>query len=85
MKLIPLKATKETIDVKRQGVITYETDVVTTEPGIILLDNSNGDYGVTVINQVHTGGSVKVIMRPTGPAPVKKYTVNDIVAVLAVF
>lgn len=85
MKLIPLKATKETIDVKRQGVITYETDVITDVPGIILLDNSNGDYGVTVINQVHSGGNVKVIMRPTGPAPVKKYAVGETVAVLAVF
>jgi hypothetical protein len=84
MKLIPLIATKESIDVKKGGVITYSTDT-NCEPGIILLDNQNGDYGVTVINQFHPGGNVKVIMRPAGPAPVKKYAVGDTVALLAVF
>jgi len=84
MKLIPLIATKEAIDVKKGGVITYSTDV-TCEPGIIILDNPSGDYGVTIINQFHSGGNVKVIMRPAGPAPVKKYAVGEQVALLAVF
>lgn len=85
MKLIPLKATKETINVKLGGLITYETDVTTTEPGIILLDNKSGEYGVTVLNQCHDGGPVKVLMKATGQAPVKKYAIGDTVAMLAVF
>lgn len=85
MKLIPLKATSESINVKLGGLITYSTDVTTDKPGIILLQNPGGDYGVTVINQCHESGPVKVLMKATGQSPVKKYNVGDIVAVLAVF
>lgn len=85
MKLIPLIATKETIDVKRGGVITYDTGLTEEAQGIILLENPDGDYGVTIVNQVHPGGIVRVIVRPAGPTPVKKYEVGDIVGQLAVF
>ncbi len=85
MKLIPLIATSESIDVRKGGLVTYTTDVVTTEPGIIRLYNPDGSYGVTVINQVHNGGPVNVLVKATGQSPVKKYSVNDTVAVLAIF
>lgn len=85
MKLIPLVITKETIDVKKGGIITYETGKTEESNGIILLDNPNGDYGVVIINQLHPGGPVKVMVRPVGQTPVKKYNVGDTVAQLAVF
>lgn len=85
MKLTPLKATKEIVDVKRGGIVTYETAIETNEPGIILLENPNGDYGVVIINQVHAGGPVHVMVRPVGQTPVKKYVVGDIVGQLATF
>lgn len=84
MKLIPLKATSEHINMKKGGVITYETDVVSAEPGIILLNNPDGDYGVAVINQLHTGGPVKVLVKAV-ITPARKYEVNDTIGHLAVF
>jgi hypothetical protein len=85
MKLIPLKATKETVDIKKAGLITYETDQSYDSPAIILMNNPSGDYGVILVDQIHTGGKVVVRMRPAGPSPVKKYNLGDIVAQLAVF
>lgn len=85
MKLTPLKATKETVDVKRGGIVIYETAVETNEPGIIMLENPNGEYGVVIINQVHPGGQVHIMVRPVGQTPVKKYAVGDIVGQLATF
>lgn len=84
MKLIPLIATKESVDVKKGGIVTYETDQNIEQEGIILLANPHGDYGMIIIDQVHKGGAVKVIMRPVN-TPVKKYTVGETVALLAVF
>ena len=85
MTLIPLIATKESVDVKKGGIVTYSTGVETVGQGIILLENPNGDYGVVIVNQIHPGGEVKVLVRPTGQPPVKKYNVGDTVAQLAVF
>lgn len=85
MKLIPLIATKETVDVKKGGVVTYETGLTETSPGIILLENPEGDYGVIIVNQIHAGGAVKVMVRPVGQTPVKKYSVGDTIGQLAVF
>ena len=85
MKLIPLVVTKETVDVKKGGIVTYETGADVAEAGIILLDNPGGDYGVVIVNQLHPGGSVKVVVRPVGQTPVKKYNIGDTVAQLAVF
>lgn len=85
MRLIPLIATKETVDVKKGGIVTYDTAEEFDGPGIILLDNPNGEYGVVIINQIHSGGNVKVVVRPVGQVPVKKYNVGDTVAQLAVF
>lgn len=84
MKFIPLIATKETIDVKRGGIITYETNQDIDSEGIILLENPSGDYGLVIIDQVHKGGPVKVTMRPIN-TPVKKYALGEVVAQLAVF
>lgn len=84
MKLIPLKATKETVDVKRGGIVTYETDQTIDQEGIILMENPEGTYGMVLIDQVHRGGPVTVILRPIN-TPVKKYTIGDVVAQLAVF
>lgn len=84
MEIIDLKATKESINVKLGGVITYDTDITTAGPGFIILDNQLGEYGVTVLNQYHPGGPVKVLMRATGQIPVKKYNINDVVAKLVV-
>lgn len=86
MRLIPLKAVKETIDVKKHGIVTYECDQVVKEPGVILLDNKDGEYGMVIISQIHNGSNepVRVVMRPVH-TPVKKYSINDVVAYLAVF
>lgn len=85
MTFIDLKATKELIEVKKAGLITYETDQVIDNPGIIVLNNPTGDYGVVLVDQVHEGGAVIVRMRPAGPSPVKKFNVGDVVAKIAVF
>ena len=85
MKLIPLIATKESVDVKKAGLITYETDKVIDQPGIILIHNPSGEYGVVLVDQVHEGGAVIVKMRPAGPSPVKKFNVKDNIGYLAVF
>lgn len=85
MKLIPLIATKETVDVKKGGIVTYETSLTEDNQGIILLENSQGEYGVVIVNQLHSGGKVKVMVRPVGQTPVKKYSVGDTIGQLAVF
>lgn len=85
MKLTPLVATKEIIDVKRGGIVTYETATNHEGPAIILLDNPNGDYGVVIVNQLHSGGQVNVMVRPVGQTPVKKYAIGDVVGQLATF
>lgn len=84
MKFISLIATKESLDMKRGGVITYETDATTEGPGVIMLDNPTGEYGVTLISQYHPGGPVKVVMKAV-TSPAKKYEVGQVVARLAVF
>ncbi len=84
MKLIPLKATSEFVDVKRGGIVTYQTDQVVDQEGIILMENPEGTYGMVLIDQVHRGGAVTVILRPIN-TPVKKYAIGDVVAQLAVF
>lgn len=84
MVLIPIRATEEFVDIKKGGMVTYTTDI-TSEPGIILLENPNGDYGVVIVNQVHPGGPVKVMVRPVGTPPVKKYNIGEVIAQLATF
>lgn len=84
MKFLELKATGETLDMKRGGVITYDTDVTTEGPGVIMLDNPTGEYGVTLISQYHPGGQVKVVMKAV-MTPAKKYDIGQVVARLAVF
>ena len=85
MQFLELKATKETVDVKSGGVITYETDVTTEGPGVILTDNPTGEYSVALLSTYHPGGPVKVLMKGVGPTGNKKYNVGDVVAKLAVF
>lgn len=84
MKFLELKATKESLNMKLGGVITYDTDVTTEGPGVIMLDNPTGEYGVALISQFHPGGPVKVIMKAV-MSPAKKYEVGQVVARLAVF
>ena len=84
MKLIPIIATSETVDVKKGGIVTYGTDQNIDQEGILLMCNPHGDYGMVLIDQVHKPGQVTVIMRPVY-TPVKKYSVGDTVALLAVF
>lgn len=86
MKLIPIIATSETIDFKKGGTVTYNTDLVVEQPGIILLDNPTAEYGMVLMNQVHPGGTqpVTVSMRPLSNPPVRKYSVGDVVAQLMV-
>lgn len=81
MTLIPLIATKETIDMKKHGLVTFETDIVTDGPGIILLNNPEGKFGVSIVNQLHEGGKVTVLVRAISQ-PVLKPNVGDIVAQL---
>lgn len=85
MKFLELKATKESIDIKGGGVITYETDVVTDGPGVILTDNPTGEYSLAILSTFHPGGPVKVLMKGVGATGNKKYNVGDVVAKLAVF
>lgn len=85
MNFIDLKAVKETVDVKLGGLVTYETDQTVDGPGIILLYNPSGAYGMTLVDQVHENGLVMVRMKPTGQTPVKKFNVGDVVAKIAVF
>jgi hypothetical protein len=84
MEIIDLIATKETIDVTKGGVIIYDTDITTKGPGIILLDNPDGSYSLTLISSYHPSGPVKVIMKGVSQAGNKKYRVGDVVAKLAV-
>ncbi len=84
MKLIPLIASRESIDVKRGGIVTYHTDQIIDQEGIILMENPEGNYGMVLIDQIHRGGPVTVVMRPIN-TPVRKYSVGETVAVLAVF
>jgi hypothetical protein len=85
MTFIELVATKETIDVKLGGLITYETDIVTEGPGIILTDNPTGEYSLSLLSTFHPGGPVKVLMKGVGQAGNKKFNVGQVVAKLAVF
>lgn len=85
MKFIDLKATKETIDVKVGGLITYDTDVVTDGPGVILTYNPTGEYSLALLSTFHPGGAVKVLMKGVSAAGNKKYEVGQVVARLAVF
>lgn len=64
MTLIPLIATKESVEIKRLGLLVYETDQVIDEPGVILL-SPDCDHTMTLVDHVHTGGPVYVKMRPT--------------------
>lgn len=85
MKFIDLIATKETIDIKAGGLITYETDIATDGPGVILTDNPTGEYSLALLSTYHPGGKVKVLMKGIGAAGNKKYSIGDVVARLAVF
>ncbi len=84
MRFIPLIATKETINVKLGGIITYETDLSIDQEGIILMENPEGTYGMVLIDQIHRSGNVTVVMRPVN-TPVRKYNIGDVIAQLAVF
>jgi hypothetical protein len=84
MKLIPLVATKESIDIKKGGIVYYDTDITTEQEGILLMANENGDYAMTIVDQVHKGGPVRVSMRPI-LQPAKKYAVGDVIGYIAVF
>ncbi len=81
---LPLKATKEVIEMKKGGLITYETDVVTDGPGIIFVDNPTGEYSVAIVNQIHHGGAVRVMVKGI-TQPAKKFEVGQIIGQLAVF
>ncbi len=84
MRLIPLIAISEAVDVKKGGIVTYTTDQTVDQEGIILLENPEGTYGMVLIDQVHRSGNVVVVMRPVN-TPVKKYAIGDVIAQLAVF
>jgi hypothetical protein len=84
MKLIPIVAISEVVDVKKGGIVTYGTDLIVDQEGIILMENPEGIYGMVLIDQIHRGGKVTVIMRPIN-TPVRKYSIGDTVALLAVF
>lgn len=84
MKLLPITATKETIDMKRGGLVIYETNVDVPDTGLLVLENPNGDLGVSIVNELHTGGPVQVMVRPIG-AKVKKPDVGQVIAQLLVF
>lgn len=83
MKTIPLVATSEKLDMKR-NTLTYTTDVNTKESGIIVLVDSEGDRDMMVANQLHSGGPVSVVMKPI-KMPAKKYNVGETVGHLIVF
>jgi hypothetical protein len=82
MKFIPLTATNETVDIKK-NVVTYETDV-TAGPGVIVLCDEDADKGMIIVNQVHVGGKVNIKMKPF-ITPARKYAKGQIVANLIVF
>lgn len=81
MKLIEVRATKETINVKTNTVI-YETDII-SEPGILLHADASGEKDMMITNQIHNGKNVVVKMKPIR-MPASKYKVGDIVAILMV-
>lgn len=83
MKLIELRAIKETIDVKKYGLVTYSTGISTDGPGILLLNNPEGKFGVSIVNQFHPGGEVQVMVRGISQ-PAAKPTVGDIIATLII-
>jgi hypothetical protein len=85
MTFLELRAIKETVDVKNGGAIVYETDVQTTGPAVILMDNPTGEYSVALLSSYHPGGAVKVIMKGISSSGNKKYKVGDIIAKLMVF
>lgn len=81
MKLIEIKATGEKLDIKK-NTLTYTSDV-DAAPGILLQADKSGEKGVLIVNQIHEGGPVNVIMKPFN-TPAKKYAVGEVVAVLMV-
>ena len=85
MTFIDLTATKCDVDVKKAGLVTYTTDQVVDVPGIIVINNPSGEFGMTLVDSVHEGGPVIVKMRAAGIPPVKRYEVGDVIAKIAVF
>lgn len=81
MKTIELKATDETIDVKKNRIV-YATGIE-AGPGVIVLSDTTGEYGLMITNQIHNGGLVEVSMRPVN-TPVKKFKVGDVIGTLVV-
>jgi hypothetical protein len=83
MKLIPLIATSEKVDIKK-NIVVYQTEVISTSPGLIVTDDQ-GEYDMKVCNTVHRGGTepITVITKPTS-TPSKKFKVGDQVGVLVV-
>lgn len=81
MKMIPLVATSEKVDIKKNN-ITYETDVE-APAGVIVLTDSSGERGMLPVNQIHSGGRVQIVMRPF-IVPCKKYNVGETIATLIV-
>jgi hypothetical protein len=83
MKLIPLIATSEKVDIKK-NIVVYETEVVSSSPGLIVTDD-RGEFDMKICNTVHRGGgdAITVIAKPTA-TPSRKFKVGDQVGVLVV-
>jgi hypothetical protein len=85
MEFKDLVATKETIDLASGGLVTYDTDVVTSGPGMILTYNPTGKYSMSLVSTFHPGGPVQILMRGIAASGNKKYPVGEIVAKLVLF
>jgi hypothetical protein len=79
MKMIPLKATKEFVDIKK-NVVVYETDITTEGPGLIFNSNE-GIADMILVQQIHEKGAVKVTAKPIR-TPARKFNVGDVVGCL---
>lgn len=82
MKTIELFA-KEVIVDKKTFAVTYKTNVE-APPGVLLLDDTTGTHDMMLSSNLHNGGEVVIIMRPTR-TPAKKYEVNEKIATLLLF
>lgn len=81
-KLIPLYATKTEVNILN-NYVSYTTDVE-LDSAIILVDDTTGKYDMSLCNQVHKGGVVKLIFKPI-KIPARKFEVGDKIGEALVF
>lgn len=82
MKLIEVIAASEGVFDIKKNTLTYATEVE-AGAGVLLEADKSGDKDMLIVNRVHNGGRVTIIMKPFR-TPAKKYNAGEVVAILMV-